>query len=74
MALILDVGMYDGTDTAYYLSMGFRVLAVEANPALVAQAAERFEREIRDGRLTILHRAGEIPVSMNFIGHLVVIP
>ena len=37
MALVIDVGMYDGADTAYYLSMGYRVLAVEANPALVAQ-------------------------------------
>ena len=57
MALVIDVGMYDGADTAYYLSMGYRVLAVEANPALVAQAAERFDRQIRDGQLTILHRA-----------------
>ena len=71
MALILDVGMYDGTDTAYYLSMGFRVLAVEANPALVAQASERFEREIRDGRLTILHRAiapNSEPVTLTLNG------
>jgi FkbM family methyltransferase len=57
MALVLDVGMYDGADTAYYLSMGFRVVAVEANPALVAQASERFAKQIRDGRLTILHAA-----------------
>jgi hypothetical protein len=35
--LIYDVGMNDGNDTAYYLSRGFRVVAIEANPVLVEQ-------------------------------------
>lgn len=64
--LIYDVGMNNGDDTAYYLSRGFRVLAIEANPVLVEQAAKRFEREIQAGRLTLLHIGvsdieGELP-------------
>jgi hypothetical protein len=42
--LIYDVGMHNGDDTAYYLRRGFRVIAIEPNPALVATAAERFRR------------------------------
>ncbi|MGB0103092.1 MAG: FkbM family methyltransferase [Candidatus Sulfotelmatobacter sp.] len=53
--LIYDVGMNNGDDTAYYLSRGFRVLAIEANPVLVEQASRRFEREISVGALSILN-------------------
>jgi len=44
--LIYDVGMNNGDDSAYYLSLGFRVVAIEANPELVEQAKLRFAREI----------------------------
>lgn len=53
--LICDVGMHTGEDTEFYLKKGFRVLAVEANPALCARNAERFSEPIAQGRLTILH-------------------
>lgn len=53
--LIYDVGMNNGDDTAYYLSRGFRVVAIEANPVLVEQASQRFEREIAAGILLILN-------------------
>ena len=36
--LIFDIGMYDGSDTRYYLNEGFRVLAIEENPVLVKRA------------------------------------
>jgi FkbM family methyltransferase len=52
--LIYDIGMHSGQDTAYYLHKGFRVVAVEANPLLVAQATARFRDAIAQGRLTIL--------------------
>src|SRR5579862_2392045 len=55
--LIYDVGMYDGTDTAAYLAQGYRVVAIEANPQLVALAEKRFAREIADSRLQILNVA-----------------
>ena len=45
--LIFDIGMYDGSDTRYYLNEGFRVLAIEANPVLVQRARELlFQDEI----------------------------
>ena len=53
--LIYDVGMNNGDDTAYYLSLGFRTVAIEANPELVEQAKARFAREIASGRLIILN-------------------
>jgi hypothetical protein len=53
--LIYDVGMNNGDDTAYYLWCGFRVIAIEANPELAADVAQRFAHEIDAGRLTILN-------------------
>jgi FkbM family methyltransferase len=57
MHTIFDIGMYDGTDTAYYLSLGGKVVAVEANPLLVQRGKERFAAEIASGRLTIVNAA-----------------
>ena len=64
--LIYDAGMNNGDDTAYYLSRGFRTVAIEANPELASQAKTRFAREIASGRLIILNvgiadREGELP-------------
>lgn len=55
--LVYDVGMHRGDDTAFYLSRGFRVVGVEANPTLVASLRERFAAEIRTGRLVIVPTA-----------------
>jgi FkbM family methyltransferase len=55
--LVIDLGMNNGEDTAYYLKKQFRVIAVEANPLLVEQAQKRFAAEITQGRLTIQHVA-----------------
>jgi FkbM family methyltransferase len=55
--LIYDVGLCDGGDTAFYLAKGFRVVAIEANPALVRSARERFARHITAGWLTIVETA-----------------
>ncbi len=54
---IFDIGLFDGTDTAYYLELGGRVVAVEANPRLVERGQQRFRDEIATGRLTIVHAA-----------------
>lgn len=64
--LIYDVGMNNGDDTAYYLSRGFRVIAIEANPILAEECAKRFSTEVASGRLKILNvgvsdREGEFP-------------
>jgi FkbM family methyltransferase len=53
--LIYDVGLHDGSDTAYYLARGFRVLAIEANSSLAEAARQRFAAEIADGRLELLN-------------------
>jgi len=53
--LIFDVGLYDGNDTAYYLSQGYRVVAIEADPVLAERAQSRFCLEIEQSRLTLLN-------------------
>ena len=64
--LIYDVGMHNGDDTAYYLRQGYRVVAIEANPVLAAQVAERFAKKVAAGDLTIINigisdQEGELP-------------
>jgi FkbM family methyltransferase len=51
--LVIDVGMHNGSDTAYYLARGYDVVAVEANPELCQAARTRFAAEIEAGRLEI---------------------
>lgn len=55
--LVFDVGMHSGDDTAYYLSQGYDVVAIDADPELVAAAHVRFEKEVRERRLTIVQAA-----------------
>lgn len=52
--LIYDVGMHRGEDTDFYLQKGFRVVAFEANPQLVAACTARFAQAIAEGRLVIV--------------------
>ena len=37
--LVYDIGMNDGTDSAYYLRRGYSVVAVEANPILAEESS-----------------------------------
>jgi FkbM family methyltransferase len=55
MTLIYDVGLHDGRDTAHYLREGARVIAIDANPAMCAQAEQQFSAHIQTGQLTILN-------------------
>jgi FkbM family methyltransferase len=55
--LIYDIGLHHGQDTDFYLKKGFRVVGFEAEPANIAFCRRRFEREIADGRLTIVEGA-----------------
>jgi FkbM family methyltransferase len=55
--LIFDLGMNNGDDTAFYLSRGYNVVALDANPALCEAAERRFRTAIDDGRLTLLNAA-----------------
>ena len=68
--LIFDLGMNNGDDTAYYLSRGFDVVALDANPELCESAQERFSPAIDEGRLTIVNaaiweKAGEATFYVN---------
>ncbi len=55
--IIFDIGMYDCADTAYYLALGNRVVAVEANPQFVQRAHDRFHAEIESGQLIVVNAA-----------------
>lgn len=55
--LIFDIGMDTCQDTAFYLRKGFKVVGVDANPAVCADAARRFASEIRRGQLVVVCRA-----------------
>jgi hypothetical protein len=59
--LIYDVGMNNADDSAYYPSLGFRTITIEANSELVEQAKLRFAREIASGRLIGIADRGELP-------------
>jgi FkbM family methyltransferase len=68
--LVIDVGMHNGDDTAYYLAKGFDVVGVEANPQLVAAAEQRFAAEIEAGRLRLVSAAvaeenGTMPMAIS---------
>lgn len=55
--LIFDFGFHNGDDTDFYLKKGFKVVAVEANPTLVAMGMERFSDHIASEQLILLNKA-----------------
>ena len=57
MKLVFDIGMFDASDTRYYLESGCRVVAVEANPELASRAEQAFAKEIATKQLTVVNRA-----------------
>jgi hypothetical protein len=69
--LVFDIGLNNGDDSAYYLSLGHDVVGLDANPSLVAQCSRRFESEIRKGRAKIVN-AGVLkePVEFTFYSNL----
>lgn len=67
--LIYDVGMHNGDDSAYYLAKGYEVVGIDANPNLCAACTIRFEREIAEGRMTVLN-TGVGPAEDRMIFHI----
>ncbi|MDR3423152.1 MAG: FkbM family methyltransferase [Xanthobacteraceae bacterium] len=55
--LIFDIGAHRGEDTEFYLRKGFRVIGVEANPALYEGLRQKFKTFIADGRLKVVNKA-----------------
>jgi FkbM family methyltransferase len=54
--LIYDLGLHQGEDTEFYLKKGFRVVGLEANPALCVLAREKFAGPIAEGRLILVNK------------------
>jgi FkbM family methyltransferase len=55
--LIFDIGASGGNDTAFYLTKGFDVIAVEADPVASDALCSRFREFIAQGRLIVCNRA-----------------
>jgi len=55
--LVFDIGFHIGDDSASYLSQGYRVVGVDANPAMVREGQKRFRQEIASGQLIVLNAA-----------------
>jgi FkbM family methyltransferase len=55
--LIFDVGANDGSDTAYYLGLGYSVVSIEADPRLADGLRVRFAAEMAGGRVTVVNAA-----------------
>jgi FkbM family methyltransferase len=55
--LIYDVGFHRGEDSEFYLTKGFKVVAIEAHPALCKAGREKFAQDIESGRLVLLNVA-----------------
>lgn len=55
--LIFDIGANTGQDTAYYLSKGYRVLAVDASPEMIEKIATKFDSLIESEQLELLNYA-----------------
>ena len=55
--LVFDVGAHLGEDSDFYLKLGFRVVAVEANPTLAERLRERFAVEIRNRTYVLVDKA-----------------
>lgn len=51
---VLDIGMNTGQDTLAYASQGYNVIAVEANPLLVAKAKEILKDYIAEAKVKLL--------------------
>lgn len=55
--IVFDIGAHGGDDCSVYLELGYRVVAVEANPKLIIDLKERFRKEIEAEDLVVLNYA-----------------
>lgn len=55
--LIFDLGFHNGDDTAFYLHRGYKVVAVEADPALIEDGMKKFTDAMVSGNLILLNKA-----------------
>lgn len=55
--LIFDLGFFNGEDSFYYISKGFNVFAIEANPMLYEKNKNKFKNELQLKTLTLYNKA-----------------
>ena len=55
--LVFDIGLHQGEDAEFYLKKGFRVVGVEASPALCELASQRLRPWLDGGGLRIVNAA-----------------
>jgi FkbM family methyltransferase len=55
--IVFDIGAHEGLDTAYYLQMGCKVVAVEANPSLCSYLRDKFSFEIQHKKFILIEAA-----------------
>jgi len=61
--LIYDIGLHDGSDTAFYLKKGFKVVAIDANQKFIDLARQIFKDDINDNRLILVEGALDFKVG-----------
>ncbi|MGH2906259.1 MAG: FkbM family methyltransferase [Solirubrobacterales bacterium] len=61
--LVFDVGAHHGEDSAFYLALGYRVVAFEADPDHAARCRTRFADELASGRWRLIEGAIAEPGS-----------
>lgn len=57
MSLVFDLGFHNGDDTYYYLTKGYNVISIDANPKLIELGKQRFSSQIKSGQLILLDEA-----------------
>jgi FkbM family methyltransferase len=55
--MIFDIGGHRGDDTEVYLTLGFKVITVDANPAMILHMKDRFRNALIAGQLILLNYA-----------------
>jgi len=54
---IIDCGAHDGSDTGYYLSLGKKVVSVDASPRMCQLIRSSYEKYINSGFLKVINCA-----------------
>jgi FkbM family methyltransferase len=57
--LIIDVGVCEGDDTAFYMAKGFKVIGVEADPLAYSKLHNRFADKLASRDLILINRAAD---------------
>jgi FkbM family methyltransferase len=55
--LIFDIGLHNGLDTKFYADKGFKVVSLEANPAMCVVAGKVLASELKSGQVTFVQKA-----------------